>query len=134
LKYYKIDIVVPDCDTSFTELKENLLEKHKFYLLTQITLDKLVSRHFIDKFLKAGNKKLKYLLIINLIKFILCIFTLFTGEIYLLSYNTKLDCHDCVCLLPNGNLVLHVEKSTYDQIPKKFNRITCKSTGFSKYG
>lgn len=56
------------------------------------------------------------------------------GEIYLLSYNTRLDCHDCVCLLPNSNLILHVEESTFDKIPRNFAKKTCKSTGYTKYG
>lgn len=56
------------------------------------------------------------------------------GTFCLLSYNTGLDLHDCVCLLPTGKLILHLLESTYEKIPVNFNKKTSKSTGFTKYG
>ena len=55
-------------------------------------------------------------------------------EIYLLSYDTQLDSHDCVCLLPNGNMILNLNESTYERIPINYKSKSPKSLGYLKYG
>jgi hypothetical protein len=50
------------------------------------------------------------------------------------SLNTKLDCDDCVCLLPNGVLVLHLTPKTYERIPVLHKKKSAKKFGLLKYG
>ncbi len=50
------------------------------------------------------------------------------------SLNTKLDCDDCVCLLPNGVLVLHLTPKTYERIPIQHKKQSAKKFGLLKYG
>lgn len=50
------------------------------------------------------------------------------------SFNTKLDCDDCVCLLPNGTLILHLTQTSYERIPIEYKKQTAKHSGLIKYG
>lgn len=50
------------------------------------------------------------------------------------SFNTKLDCDDCVCLLPNGILVMHLTPRTYERIPVQHKKQSSKHFGLLKYG
>lgn len=105
---YQIDLIVPNFETSFSDMKENLLKNHRYYLLAQIGLDMLLDKSFIETFLNKGT---------------FC----------MLSYNTGLDLHDCACLLSSGKLILHLTESTYEKVPLNFNKKTSKSAGFIKY-
>lgn len=51
-----------------------------------------------------------------------------------MSYDTKLDCHDCASLLPNGRLILNLTKPTSRRVPATTTKTTVKSTGYDKYG
>ena len=53
-KYKKIDLIVPNFETSFSDMKENLLKNHRYYLLAQIGLDMLLDKSFIETFLNKG--------------------------------------------------------------------------------
>jgi hypothetical protein len=100
---------LPDYETNFNQLKDNLFNQLKYYLLTEITIDELLNEEFIHKFVK-------------------------NGEIYMQSHNTRLDCHDCACLQPNGNLILNLTQETNEKMPLECVKTSTKSTGFNKYG
>lgn len=51
-----------------------------------------------------------------------------------MSYDTKLDCNDCVCLIPPGELILNLNKSSGQKIPAECVKKTIKSTGYDKFG
>ena len=123
-------MIVPSFETSFIDIRDLINEEFNYYMLTGIKLNEILSDNFEEKFLNDGNLK------IFKIDFLIqnsMIFNLL-GEIYLLSYNTYLDCHDCVCLLPNGQLILNLTHSNYERIPFEFCKKTKKSDGFLKYG
>jgi hypothetical protein len=50
------------------------------------------------------------------------------------SFGTRLDCDDCVSLLPNGTLVLHILPKTYELLPMEAKKITAKRLNLLKYG
>ena len=56
------------------------------------------------------------------------------GKIYLYSYNTQLDSHDCVALLPDGTLILSLTHESNLRVPINFTKKTSKTIGFTKYG
>ena len=51
-----------------------------------------------------------------------------------MSYDTKLDCNDCVSLIPPGDLILNLNKSSGQKIPAECVKKTIKSTGYDKFG
>lgn len=86
-----------------------MIEKHQFFLLTEISLAELTDQQFIDSFIK-------------------------NGRMYMNTHNTRLDCEDCVAVLPCGHVVLSVGQSTNERLPIEVRRETKKSAGFKKYG
>jgi hypothetical protein len=50
------------------------------------------------------------------------------------SFSTKLDCDDCICLLPNGILILNLTPRTYERIPIQHKKESSKRCGLLKYG
>jgi hypothetical protein len=53
--FSKLDIIVPNFETNFIEIKENLANSHRFFLLSKISLDTFLTKSFIDNFLNKGN-------------------------------------------------------------------------------
>lgn len=102
----KIDIVVPNSEKIFDQIRPLF---KRYYFLSKISLDEILSNEFIELFVKSGS-------------------------LYLHSFNTKLDCDDCVCLLPNGDLVMNVTHSTNQKIPVEWVKKSVKSSGYHKYG
>ena len=49
----QIDVIIPNLDTNFNDLID-LFSSYDYYLLTDITLDKLVDPLFIEAFVKNG--------------------------------------------------------------------------------
>ncbi len=56
------------------------------------------------------------------------------GNLYMHSFGTKLDCNDCVCLLPNGTLILNLLQTTYERLPIEAKKETAKRLNLQKYG
>jgi phage terminase large subunit-like protein len=48
-------MVIPNYETNFAEIVDELNETHKFYMLTKIGLDELLNEKFIDTFIKNGE-------------------------------------------------------------------------------
>jgi hypothetical protein len=83
---------VPHTETKFSEIKDVLLAE-KFFLVTEVHVSEFLNASFVSKFVAGGLR---------------C---------SMLSHNTRLDCDDCVCLLPNGQLVLSLTRPSYERIP-----------------
>lgn len=54
---YQIDLVIPNYETNFGNLIENVLKKYEYFLLTKVSLSELLEPKFIEKFIKNGNNK-----------------------------------------------------------------------------
>ena len=54
---YQIDLVIPNYETNFGNLIENVLKKYEYFLLTKVSLSELLDPKFIEKFIKNGNNK-----------------------------------------------------------------------------
>lgn len=54
---FKIDIIVPNSEKIFDRIRTDLFDEHRYYLLKNISLSKLLSLEFVNKFIKNGNEK-----------------------------------------------------------------------------
>ena len=54
---YQIDVVIPNYETNFVDLIEDVCKRHEYFLLTKVSLDELIDPNFINKFVKNGNLK-----------------------------------------------------------------------------
>ncbi|CAF0714697.1 unnamed protein product [Brachionus calyciflorus] len=101
----EVDIIVPNTEKIFDQIKALF---KRYYLLSKISLADLLSDNFLETFLK-------------------------NGDLYLHSFNTRIDCDNCACLIPNGKLILNIDKSLNEKIPIKYIKKTVKSSGYEKY-
>ena len=54
---YQIDLVIPNYETNFVDLIEDVFKRHEYFLLTKVSLDELIDPNFINKFVNNGNLK-----------------------------------------------------------------------------
>ncbi|XP_058444821.1 ribonuclease P protein subunit p40-like isoform X2 [Malaya genurostris] len=85
-----ITIILPDASSIPATLEATLADSDH-YLVRNLSLDALVARSFIEGFVKRGT-------------------------FYAVSFRTRLDTEDCVAVTPNGTLVLHLNKETYQTL------------------
>ncbi|KAK0138300.1 Ribonuclease P protein subunit p40 [Merluccius polli] len=86
---HQLSLLVPGCDRLPAELDAALKGMRSFLLVRDLPLARLLEEDFIDQ---AVHK----------------------GSTYGLSYRTRIDEDNCYALLPNGKLVLSVDKDTYE--------------------
>ncbi|KAM9739238.1 ribonuclease P protein subunit p40 isoform 2-T3 [Dama dama] len=72
------------------ELKDLVMEFGPYYFVKDLPLYELITHEFINTFVKKGS----------------C---------YALTYNTNIDEDNTVALLPNGKLILSLDKDTYEE-------------------
>jgi hypothetical protein len=99
-----VDVVVVGHETNFAAVKQALLggsdvtstskqqQQRPFYLLTEVRLAELLTAAFFHTFVGGGG-------------------------LTLLSHNSRLDCHDCACLLDGGELLLSLTRASYERLP-----------------
>ncbi|XP_044514100.1 ribonuclease P protein subunit p40 isoform X3 [Gracilinanus agilis] len=88
---YRVSFLIPECGILSKELKNLVMEIGPYYLVKNLPLHELITHEFINNFVKKGS----------------C---------YALTYNTNIDQDNIVGLLPNGKLILSLDKDTYEEI------------------
>lgn len=86
-----MSIVLPDTVEVPKHIAEALSKDCDYYKVEDLPISNLVEKPFIEKFVKAGG-------------------------LTLLSIDTKIDLDDCVCVTPEGLLVLSLTKDTYESL------------------
>ncbi|XP_070259556.1 ribonuclease P protein subunit p40 [Myotis yumanensis] len=87
---YRVSFLIPECGILSKELKSLVMETGAYYFVKNLPLHELITQEFINTFVKKGS----------------C---------YALSYNTNIDEDNTVALLPNGKLILSLDKDTYEE-------------------
>ncbi|XP_074998717.1 ribonuclease P protein subunit p40 isoform X2 [Calonectris borealis] len=87
----RVSFLIPECGILPEVLKNTIADVGEYYLLRNLSVHELVAHEFIDAFVKKGS----------------C---------YALAYNTKIDQDNTAALLPNGKLILSVDKDTYEEL------------------
>ncbi|KAL2791287.1 ribonuclease P protein subunit p40 isoform c [Daubentonia madagascariensis] len=87
---YRVSFLIPECGILSKELKNLVMETGPYYFVKNLPLHELISQEFINTFVKKGS----------------C---------YALTYNTNIDEDNTVALLPNGKLILSLDKDTYEE-------------------
>ncbi|KAK2509937.1 hypothetical protein MC885_019016 [Smutsia gigantea] len=87
---YRVSFLIPECGILSKDLKNLVMETGPYYFVKNLPLHELITQEFIDTFVKKGS----------------C---------YALTYNTNIDEDNTVALLPNGKLILSLDKDTYEE-------------------
>ncbi|XP_015982295.2 ribonuclease P protein subunit p40 isoform X1 [Rousettus aegyptiacus] len=87
---YRVSFLIPECGMVSKELKNLVMETGPYYFVKNLPLHELITHEFINTFVKKGS----------------C---------YALTYNTNIDEDNTVALLPNGKLILSLDKDTYEE-------------------
>ncbi|KAG7488676.1 hypothetical protein MATL_G00037550 [Megalops atlanticus] len=88
---YKVSVLIPECGVIPSRLRSVVNGFTKYYLVRDLPVYKLLEEEFLEK---VASK----------------------GSIYALSYNTKIDQDNTIALLPTGQLILSVDKDTYEEL------------------
>nr|CAI5869025.1 unnamed protein product [Callosobruchus analis] len=91
--YYNhlVTLFVPDILKIPEAVTEQLTVTSNYYKVSRLNLKDLVDETFLASFIRSG-------------------------ELTLLSINTRIDCDNCVAITPTGLLVLTVDKETYNSL------------------
>uniref|UniRef100_A0A8C0N416 Ribonuclease P/MRP subunit p40 n=1 Tax=Canis lupus familiaris TaxID=9615 RepID=A0A8C0N416_CANLF len=87
---YRVSFLIPECGILSKELKNLVMETGPYYFVKNLPLHELITQEFINTFVKKGS----------------C---------YALTHNTNIDEDNTVALLPNGKLILSLDKDTYEE-------------------
>ncbi|KAJ8277022.1 hypothetical protein GJAV_G00070590 [Gymnothorax javanicus] len=98
---YKVSVLIPECGTIPSGLKNVVSSFSKYYLVKNLPVYKLLEEEFLEKVVKKGG-------------------------LYALSHQTKIDQDNTFALLPSGQVILSVDKDTYEQLglegkPSRYN-------------
>ncbi|XP_062285543.1 ribonuclease P protein subunit p40 [Scomber scombrus] len=101
---YKVSVLLPECSSAPSHLEAALNSFSTFYLIRKLPLYELLDKHFLET-------------------------AVYQGSVYGLSYRSRIDQENCVCLTPNGRLSLSLDKDSYELLgfegkPSKFNHRT----------
>ncbi|KAK5646843.1 hypothetical protein RI129_005307 [Pyrocoelia pectoralis] len=86
-----VSVVLPDTLRVPQNICETLKNDCEYYKISNVGLDELVNINFINAFVRKG---------------------IFIS----LSINERIDCDDCMCITPNGFLLLSLTKETYESL------------------
>ncbi|XP_060019743.1 ribonuclease P protein subunit p40 [Lagenorhynchus albirostris] len=87
---YRVSFLIPECGILSKELKDLVMDSGPYYFVKDLPLHELIAHEFINTFVKKG-------------------------ACYALTYNTNIDEDNTVALLPNGKLILSLDKDTYEE-------------------
>ncbi|XP_031972203.1 ribonuclease P protein subunit p40 isoform X2 [Corvus hawaiiensis] len=87
----RVSFLIPECGMLPEVLKSTMADIGEYYLVRNLPVHELVAHEFIEAFVKKGS----------------C---------YALTYKTKIDQDNTAALLPNGKLILSVDKDTYEEL------------------
>ncbi|XP_026217151.1 ribonuclease P protein subunit p40 isoform X2 [Anabas testudineus] len=85
---YKVSVLLPECSSTPPHLESVLTSFSRFYLVRNLPLHKLLDKEFLET-------------------------AVYQGSVYGLSYRTRIDEDNCVALMPNGRLVLSLDKDSF---------------------
>ncbi|KAJ8418719.1 hypothetical protein AAFF_G00002180 [Aldrovandia affinis] len=88
---YKVSILIPECGIIPSFLSSVVNGFSKYYLVRDLPLHKLLEDEFLEKVVK-------------------------TGSLYALSYKTRIDQDNTFAILPTGQVILSVDKDTYEEL------------------
>ncbi|XP_064186971.1 ribonuclease P protein subunit p40 isoform X2 [Anguilla rostrata] len=88
---YKVSVLIPECGIIPSGLRSVVSSFSKYYLLKNLPVYKLLEEEFLEKVAKKG-----------------CL--------YALSYKTRIDQDNTFALLPTGQVILSVDKDTYEEL------------------
>ncbi|XP_062385193.1 ribonuclease P protein subunit p40 [Sardina pilchardus] len=88
---YKVSIVIPECASLPASIGGVINSFNSHYRVRDLPLYKLLEENIIEKVVKKGH-------------------------FYALSYNTRIDEDNTIAFLPTGQLILSVDKDTYEQL------------------
>ncbi|XP_049822266.1 ribonuclease P protein subunit p40-like [Aethina tumida] len=84
-------VVLPDTLRVPQSLTDTLNTDCDYYKISELNAADLVNEDFLTCFVKSG-------------------------QLTLLSINTRIDCDSCLCITPLGHLILNVDKETYQAL------------------
>ncbi|KAM9844874.1 ribonuclease P protein subunit p40 [Aulostomus maculatus] len=98
---YKVSVLLPECDSAPSHLEAAFKSFSSFYLIKKLPLFELLDKNFLEAAVYQGN-------------------------VYGLSYRTRIDEDNCVALMPNGQLCLSLDKDSFEMLglegkPSRFN-------------
>ncbi|XP_068604682.1 ribonuclease P protein subunit p40 [Brachionichthys hirsutus] len=98
---YKVSVLLPECNSTPPQLDAVLNGFSGFYLIRDLPVYELLDKHFLET-------------------------AVYQGSVYGVSYRTRIDEDNCVALLPNGRLVLSLDKDSFEVLgvegkPSRFN-------------
>ncbi|XP_023696962.1 ribonuclease P protein subunit p40 [Paramormyrops kingsleyae] len=88
---YKVSVFIPECGILPSELNDAISRFTKYYLVKDLPVHELLEEECLEKTVKKGR-------------------------FYALSYNRRIDQDDVVAILPTGQMILSVNKDTYEQL------------------
>ncbi|MEQ2216826.1 hypothetical protein XENOCAPTIV_022978, partial [Xenoophorus captivus] len=106
-----VSVLLPACSSSSSQLDSILNRFSSFYLIKKLSIYELLDKDFLQN-------------------------AVYHGSVYGLSFRTRIDEDNCVALMPNGRLVLSLDKDTFEMLgfegrPSRFNNKTCSRFGTS---
>ncbi|XP_057556448.1 ribonuclease P protein subunit p40 isoform X3 [Hippopotamus amphibius kiboko] len=87
---YRVSVLIPECGILSRELKDLVMDSGPYYFVKDLPLHELITPEFINTFVKKG-------------------------ACYALTYNTSIDEDNTAALLPDGKLILSLDKDTYEE-------------------
>ncbi|KAM6963007.1 ribonuclease P protein subunit p40 [Aplochiton taeniatus] len=87
---FQVSLLLPACRTLTSQLSSVINSFHNYYLIRSLPVYELLDKTFLD--------------------FVL------NGATYALSYKTQIDQDNTFALIPDGHLILSVDKDTYEQL------------------
>ncbi|XP_013888182.1 ribonuclease P protein subunit p40 [Austrofundulus limnaeus] len=98
---YKVSLLLPGCSSTPSYLDSVLKSFTSFYLIRKLPIYELLDKDFLKR-------------------------AVYQGAVYGLSFRTRMDEDNCVALMPNGHLVLSLDKDSFEVLgfegkPSRFN-------------
>lgn len=98
---YKTSVLIPECGILPANISSAFSSFSPYYLVRDLPVYELLEETFLEALVKKGN-------------------------FYALSYNTKIDEDNSIALLSSGQLILSLDKDTYEQLglegrPSQYN-------------
>lgn len=102
---YKVSVLLPECGSTLSHLDSVLNNFSSYYLIKSLPIYELLDKDFLQN-------------------------AVYKGSVYGLSFRTRIDEDNCVALLPNGHLVLSLDKDSFEMLgvegrPSRFNHRSC---------
>ncbi|XP_040911753.1 ribonuclease P protein subunit p40 [Toxotes jaculatrix] len=98
---YKVSVLLPECSSTPSHLDSVFSSFSSFYLIRKLPIYELLDKHFLET-------------------------SVYQGNVYGLSYGTRVDEDNCIALMPDGRLCLSLDKDSFQLLgvegkPSRFN-------------